>query len=714
MEKVPNKEESLKIIADLVKKNKKRLTMDMLKRAKLPSRMIRSNFQNLAEANELASKKYPDSFKGVVFHMAPYSKEKTLEIIAGLVKKNKKPMTYDMLRNAGYSERMVRNVFDSLPQALEEARAKYPKSFEGVVLDKETKEQFILRVLNIFKSKNKLLSIRELQLEGITRSFYNAFGCTMEQIYAECEKLDPEFFKQLQSQNIGNKIEESFLLFCKKNKHYPNLTDLPFSKKEVTNIFGSFEDLTEHMREAHPKCLKDVIDFSLWSPKKLNKLKDELKNYKKFLITTIVGGCELHKEFLYSIQTWEKNEGGVALFLMADNDLTQIPDEIDDDKIVFDDLSLNNNIYISTIKILPKMINPGTGLQRLTFGEKSFIGASPKQYLEFIAQNKKNNLPRALMFTGAVTLPSYHGKLYYQKRTDKLAHMDHKIGAVIVEVKDKTHFHFRQVQAMKNGNFIDLGKEYSPNNVEPVRAEAFILGDLHAEQINSEILQTWHRVAAKIKPKRIILHDVFDGYSINHHDRNQAVTLAKKSMEKGLNLKKELDNLTLILKELTEKYEQVCIVHSNHDNFLEKYLQEGEFLKDPENILISLDLMKQLILGKNPIEWYVRSNLSCKNLIWWNEASHVEIEGCLVTSHGHRGPNGSRGSLKALEKIFPNIMLGHSHTPGIIRDGYQLGYSGGDHTYAVGPSSWMETSGVIYRGGGKQLINSIDGECFLQ
>src|SRR5690606_26016423 len=74
--------------------------------------------------------------------------------------------------------------------------------------------------------------------------------------------------------------------------------------------------------------------------------------------------------------------------------------------VVFRDVALNSNIFLSTIKLSAKQINPLTGLKRLT-KHGTCILASPKQMLEHVAVSNKKTIPRALMTTGAITKSDY-------------------------------------------------------------------------------------------------------------------------------------------------------------------------------------------------------------------------------------------------------------------------------------------------------------------
>ena len=89
-----------------------------------------------------------------------------------------------------------------------------------------------------------------------------------------------------------------------------------------------------------------------------------------------------------------------------------------------------------------------------------------------------------------------------------------------------------------------------------------------------------------------------------------------------------------------------------------------------------------------------------------------DIKGIKVDMHGHLGPNGSRGgTVRTFAKLGVKTITGHSHGPGIMDGAYRVGTSSVyDPEYVAGPSSWLQTHGVIYANGKRSLLNIINGE----
>ena len=86
-----------------------------------------------------------------------------------------------------------------------------------------------------------------------------------------------------------------------------------------------------------------------------------------------------------------------------------------------------------------------------------------------------------------------------------------------------------------------------------------------------------------------------------------------------------------------------------------------------------------------------------------------------VGYHGHFGPGGARGTLKAFTKIGAKSVIAHLHVPGIDKGAYQVGTTSKlKAEYVKGPHAWLHTHCVIYPNGKRSLINIIDGKWRLE
>jgi len=177
----------------------------------------------------------------------------------------------------------------------------------------------------------------------------------------------------------------------------------------------------------------------------------------------------------------------------------------------------------------------------------------------------------------------------------------------------------------------------------------------------------------------------------------------------------ELNILAKDIKDLAGLTDEVVVVKSNHDQFLERYLQEGKYVNDPQNHRLSLTLALQFLDRNDPLKFAI-NNICLKNDIvttkvkWLAIDDDYRVEGIQCGAHGHLGANGAKGSIEAMESAYGNSVSGHSHTPQILRGAWCVGTSSLlKLEYNRGASSWLHSSCLIYPGGSRQLINCIDG-----
>lgn len=513
-------------------------------------------------------------------------------------------------------------------------------------------------------------------------------------------------------------IVKAYISFVKKNFRHPTRVDLAnfgFGRDLVRRHYGSHTELREFVKNNFPSVFEKVVDESLFTQKNFERLKGDVGNYKRFLITTAVTGAPVNKKFLKSIKSYcEKNEALLLILPVTDPASKAgwaLDHNLANEHFVFQDLALNSNVFISSIKMSAKHIDPITGLSRIGQRNGSFIYASPKQRLEFVAVSNKK-LPHALMTTGAITDPAYQTARYLSERTAYIAENDHVLGAIIVEVEDEDIFYFRQIQAEPStGNFVDLAKYYKPNGlVVDLAPEAFVLGDYHAGDHDLSAKQAWKEVVELTNPKDLILHDMYNGKSISHHEKKKRVSMAIKAMEDKVSLDKELIITANEADELLTWIKGKLVwIKSNHDEWLERYLEEGEYVKDALNLKAASKLVSAMIEGKDPLQVGIETigGLKGKNRIKWVGRDEDYMIGKIECgSHGDL-----EASLIAIEKAYGNAVTGHSHTPAILRGIFRVGTTSKLKLgYNRGASSWVHSSCLVYSNGSRQLINSIFGK----
>ena len=449
-------------------------------------------------------------------------------------------------------------------------------------------------------------------------------------------------------------------------------------------------------------------------------LNDEIKKYKKFVITTAVMGKEVNKPFADSLRNYAKRNKALLIALPCEDVVSrgkktsktlEISPELSDFRVVFKDTYINNNLCLCAIKVSAKQINPLTGLDRLTVQRQaSIIVASPKVFLKYVP-NMHYDIPPALMTTGAVTINNYDTDRYMSKRTSTLAEGDHAYGAIIVEVEDEHIFHFRHVRASSYNSITDMGIDYLPDgSVQPMDNTVMVMGDSHTGYHDKELHVSIMEAALKSGVNTIFLHDIFNATSVTHHDKGKGITRAIKAKENKLDLKLECTAIRNYLNNIILHGMDAYIVSSNHDHMLLRWLEEGGYINDPLNYEMGVSLAAAAIKGHDPLKYAIENEIGYKEerVHWLKEDESCKVYGVECSNHGSAGANGSKGSLQIFEKGLGNCVVAHTHSAAIIRDAYCVGTVGVmDQGYNRGLSSWTRTCCLIYKNGTKQLINFI-------
>lgn len=480
-------------------------------------------------------------------------------------------------------------------------------------------------------------------------------------------------------------------------------------KKEYTLIIERAEEYLKKLEE----------ESSIYTQEYRDALEEEIKKYKKFVITTAVIGKEVNKPFVKAIRNYAKRNDALLLVLPCEDVAGRgkkalsinLSPELDDFRVVFKDTYINRNLCLSAIKVSAKQINPLTGLDRMAMTRNaSLIVASPKVFLKYIP-NMHYDIPPAIMTTGAVTVNNYDTDKYMSKRTSVLAENDHAYGVVIVEVEDENIFHFRHVQASSYNSLTDMGYDYLSNGeIQRLEGSVMVMGDSHTGYHDRELHEASMKMAKQSGVSTIALHDVFNGTSISHHDNNKGITKAIKAQENRLDLESECIAVKNYIRNIEMHGMNVVIPEANHNSHLLRYLEEGRYVGDPMNYKFSLKLALAAVEGKNPLQYAIETVLGyiSDSVKWLKTDESYKMYGVQLGCHGDRGANGGRGNLTVFEKGLGNSVTAHTHTAAILRNVCSVGTSSlMDMGYNTGLSNWTRTCCLVYKNGTKQLINFI-------
>ena len=450
---------------------------------------------------------------------------------------------------------------------------------------------------------------------------------------------------------------------------------------------------------------------------------DETK--KRFFISYAQNNTPVHKKLLKSMEAY-------AEFLDADIHIiagryknptstwTQAQENNEWwDKSILKYLDANRHdihkyvSILSDIKIQPTAVNPMTGMQGVS-GVNSCIFGSPKVQLEMIPV-LEGNKPKMMLTTGAIT-----EKNYTDSKAGKKGEFHHTFGFVIVEIKDDETFFVRQVTADdKTGNFSDLYYRVEGGKVSNLeKASAIVLGDLHYGHHDQEVLESTFKLMNTLEPENVVLHDVFDGNSISHHEMKDPFVQYGKEIAGTNDLEKEVEVMLNGLSRF-EKFKNVVIVRSNHDDFLDRWLKNEDWKKQPtfKNSRLYMRYSDLLLAQYGEDPYNVKGvipaiiNERFPKFITLGRSASYKVKGYELGVHGDIGTNGSRGSLLQFRNLNTKIVVGHYHSPGRKDGALSVGTSTRLRVgYNQGPSSWLQSHVIIHSDGRAQHINFINGE----
>jgi hypothetical protein len=502
------------------------------------------------------------------------------------------------------------------------------------------------------------------------------------------------------------------------------LVECGHTKDSVKHHYSSLAKLDAHAREVYPDKFFDTDIASILGDAATEGLHKTVGSHKRFVITTAVTGCTVHDGFYESLKTFCRANDAALLILVASDPAHNkehnrggygtIDRKLTNECVVVEDTYLNSNFFISTIKLSAKQINPTTGLGDIGQREGSFVFASPKQSMT-LESTSNEKLPHVMMTTGAVTVPNYHTDMYMSERTAYLADKHHVMGAVIVTIHDAKAYAYTQIQMLnEEGSFVHFGKRYYPNGDIAIEApKALVCGDWHSGATDPMVRECTVQMLEYFKPDAAVLHDAFDGLSINHHEESNEMLLAER-YARGIakSLEQEIVGLRDDLEWFSMRVKEVVVVKSNHDEFLaQSYLKYAKYAHDPQNHYFSLDLAKAMMEGRDPLKFAVEKvGLVAPNVRWLKRDEDFKIADIQLGAHGDIGASGTRGTLKGMRKAYGRSVTGHSHSPGIWHGAFAVGTSSILRLgYNRGPGSWMQTHCLVYKDGSRQLLNMIEG-----
>lgn len=338
--------------------------------------------------------------------------------------------------------------------------------------------------------------------------------------------------------------------------------------------------------------------------------------------------------------------------------------------------------------------------------------------------------------TGSVSVPQYS-----DSKLGQLSDFHHTLGALLIETDGVRTFVRHLRPSVSTGEFFDFEHWYGPNGyygTDSVAIKAFVFGDLH-EWFSTEKYLI-RAMAARYKPLHTFVHDPIDGFSISpHHENDPLMRIAKLTLGMG-KLDDEVQSLVDWHKELCAANPDGKIVYvaSNHTDHIIKWMKSREWSKiDPNSkahrYLLNaymeyledktnatkyaelgelpsiLKVLMQRALWKQIIPNYLA------NTLFPSDNESVMVGDIECGQHGHRGPNGTKGTPGAFRQSQYKMIIGHIHSPGIYDGIYVVGTSSNlQLNYNHGLSGWDSVHASVDRLDKRRLFNTVGGKYRLE
>jgi hypothetical protein len=461
------------------------------------------------------------------------------------------------------------------------------------------------------------------------------------------------------------------------------------------------------------------------APKPTPKFKRALKA-KRYLITSAQNNTAVHGPFFKTLQVAAERLGAelVVIPLRYRNPTSQREHERDKNELFWakevEPYLCNerkrlgpNLVFVGDVKTQPTASSPLTGFESLTGAESCILG-HPKMQLRVVPV-PSGRYPKILTTTGSCTERNYS-----DTKAGKVGEFHHYLGAIVVELRGKQFF-LRQVNADRiDGSFIDLDKKFTTEGVEPAPpALGLVIGDTHVrvtDPKNDRALFGPGGIVETLNPQTLVFHDLVDGDTTNPHQVGNPFLSGARALGGMSNVHDELAEAVNFVNERAQGRKAV-IVDSNHHDFLARWVLREDWKRmDPKNALFYLETAKAMLESArmtpagatymDPFGYWVRKAGLGDHIRVLHAGESFKLGDVECGLHGHRGPNGARGSTKNLSRMGTKVVKAHDHTPGIEEGGMSVGTSSFLHLpYTEGsPSSWLHAHCPIYGNGKRALL----------
>lgn len=453
----------------------------------------------------------------------------------------------------------------------------------------------------------------------------------------------------------------------------------------------------------------------------ISSLQNNTHVHKKFLEALEFYAGEIDAEliifpFLYNKNGFQNGEGGNDIWYACEAKQYMQRESVW--------LGENCKVAAMAFNILPTAKNPLSGLAEAIGTAEAMIvphASIAHQNIAVLGAQYGAVVP-GMYSTGTIGLRNYIQQAAGQKAENR-----HNFGALIVEFNDNGQFWIRQIETDEFGAFQDLRTQVWPTTEGGMLVDSDISvmnpGDIHAEKLDYALAnRLWGcnidgiSMLDELRPGYIMLHDLLDFSSLNHHNRDNPHHNIKTQIAGGT-VEGDLKMVNNVLTAVSRPWLETVVVRSNHDDALDRWLMDMKYdpRKDPTNAKIYYRLQVAAIgyfeTGEHfdalpvALAFVTNSTYSARFL---KASESFKVNGVELGEHGHSGTNGSRGSPKQFSN--QKMTTGHTHTSSIYGGCYTAGVTGklAMGYNETGASSWTQSVIVQYPTGFRAVVHVKD------
>lgn len=493
--------------------------------------------------------------------------------------------------------------------------------------------------------------------------------------------------KVINKEEVVNEYKQ----LCVKYSH--KLTREEYRKEKTIISSTQIEKMWGTWKNFVAECQDTVIT----NRKSIVKTVDD----QNLVITSVQDGSELKEEALEILENfcsvnnakliilWGKSLKRGACF--SNTTYSRIA------KYLATEVNVNNcsDVLIKDFMISPSQKNPLLNLDKITTNYRTVIVGASKQYSQILPYKPVEDF-RIAFSTGTISQINYKDSV-----SSALDEKFETTGAIFLEKTE--HRYIPRNLIIKDGKMFDITGIYSCNSFKKLtKIPAMVAGDIHFPEEDKIELEKITSFIKDNSVKTLFLHDIASWNSINHHDSHNYMNKAIRNNNSTLSLEKEYETVNNKIHNFVNSIPKVDvkIVHSNHDDFIIKWLNDGNFIKDSINAEFGAKLFIRYVNGNN-----ILADLP-KNVEVLPINIKYTIKDYQFGEHGDNGISGAKGNPKQFSKVFEKTITGHTHSPQIYENSIVVGTTSKlvlDYNNK-GFTTWAHAHAVVHENSTHQLI----------